>query len=207
MHDLMSVAEVARLLNVTPQYVVERLLRTHVLRPVFRIHGRRYVVRSKAEAYYHRRRRIGRRALGELARVSQEAGLYEMRDHSGGTAMSRNESMDDDYAADIAREILNALAVEVPDDFPRDAMPGAAPGVQIKLEGVLAEERYERWLVCEDLAQQLVPVAKKDEAAHPEHRTEQTLERVCAAVASKAWVSPKELDWLMQRLRTLLELD
>lgn len=92
-------------------------------------------------------------------------------------------------------------------EFPRDAMPGAAPGVQIKLEGVLAEERYERWLVCEDLAQQLVPIAKKDEAAHPEHGTEQTLEHVCAAVASKAWVSPKELDWLMQRLRTLLELD
>ena len=34
MHGLMSVAEVARLLNLTPQYVVERLLRTHVLRPV-----------------------------------------------------------------------------------------------------------------------------------------------------------------------------
>lgn len=33
--ELMSAAEVAQLLNVTPGYVAHKLLRTHVLRPVF----------------------------------------------------------------------------------------------------------------------------------------------------------------------------
>jgi hypothetical protein len=75
--ELMSVAEVAQLLNVTPGYVVHKLLRTHVLRPVFRIRGRRYVLRSTAEAYYRRRRRIARRALRELGRVQQDAGVYD----------------------------------------------------------------------------------------------------------------------------------
>ncbi|WP_079481984.1 helix-turn-helix domain-containing protein [Paraburkholderia hospita] len=74
--NLMSVDEVAQLLNVTRGYVVRRLLRKHVLRPVFIIGGRRYVLRAKAEAYYRKRRRIARRALRELADVCQEAGLY-----------------------------------------------------------------------------------------------------------------------------------
>jgi len=74
--ELMSAAEVAQLLNVTPGYVAHKLLRTHILRPVFRIHGRRYVLRSTAEAYYRRRRRSARRALLELGRVQEEAGAY-----------------------------------------------------------------------------------------------------------------------------------
>jgi hypothetical protein len=76
--ERMSAAEVAQLLNVTPGYVVHKLLRPHVLRPVFCIHGRRYVLRSTAEAYYRRRRRFARRALHELGRVQQEAGAYVM---------------------------------------------------------------------------------------------------------------------------------
>ena len=54
--ELMSVAEVARLLNVTSGYVVQTLLRKNVVRPVFLIDGQRYVLRSKAEAYYVKRR-------------------------------------------------------------------------------------------------------------------------------------------------------
>ena len=74
--ELMSAAEVAQLLNVTPGYVAHKLLRTHILRPVFRIHGRRYVFRSTAEDYYRRRRRTARRALLELGRIQEEAGAY-----------------------------------------------------------------------------------------------------------------------------------
>ena len=74
--DLMSVTELARLLFVSKHYVRKRLLRKHILRPVTVRRGRKYVSRAKAEAYYRKRRRIARRALRELARVSQEAGLY-----------------------------------------------------------------------------------------------------------------------------------
>ncbi|SIT39472.1 conserved hypothetical protein [Paraburkholderia piptadeniae] len=74
--NLMSVAEVARLLNVSSGYVMRKLLRKHILRPVIVVGGRRYVLRAKAEAYCRKRKRIAHRALRELARVSQAAGLY-----------------------------------------------------------------------------------------------------------------------------------
>lgn len=88
---------------------------------------------------------------------------------------------------------------EVPDDFPHDEVLGVVPGAQPKLcvresEGVYVagqstRERKERWSICEDLAQQLVPKALKDASAHPNQNQDVTLERVRAAVACKGWVS------------------
>ena len=75
--DLMSVAELARLLFVSRVYVVKKLLRKHTLRPVSVRRGRKFVLRAKAEAYRRKRQRIARRALRELARTSQEVGLYD----------------------------------------------------------------------------------------------------------------------------------
>jgi hypothetical protein len=66
------------------------------------------------------------------------------------------------------------------------------------------DERRERWLLCEDLANQLVSVAQKDALQYPNHTEPQTLERVRKSVASKTWVSPDELTWLMRRLQALL---
>ncbi len=74
--DLTSVAEFAQLMNVSHRYVVRNFLRKHVLRPLVVIGGRRYVLRVKAEAYCRKRNRIARKALQDLARASQEAGLY-----------------------------------------------------------------------------------------------------------------------------------
>lgn len=75
--ELMSVAELARLLFVSPGYVRKKLLRKHTLRPVIVIRGHKYVFKAKAEAYRRKRRRIVKRGLRELARFSQEAGLYD----------------------------------------------------------------------------------------------------------------------------------
>jgi hypothetical protein len=104
---------------------------------------------------------------------------------------------------------------DVPEDFPRRSIPAVIPGVQPKIGVVLSEgkyyagetpgERYERWDICEDLARQLVPVAQKNTAKHPEHSVEQMLGRVRVSVAQKGWVSEAELDWLLKRIRTLLE--
>jgi hypothetical protein len=74
---LMSVAELAQLLFVSKKYVSKKLLRKHTLRPVVLRRGRKYVLREKAEAYRRKRQRIARRALRELARISQEGGLYD----------------------------------------------------------------------------------------------------------------------------------
>jgi len=103
---------------------------------------------------------------------------------------------------------------DVPEGFPRDTMHAVVSGTQRKLCAVLVGGVYvagqtdtalhERWFICEDLAKQLVPVVHEDGASHPQHATDQTLERVRRSVAHKDWVLPDELTWLAQRLRTLL---
>jgi hypothetical protein len=75
--DLMSVPEVALLLNVTRGYVVGKLMREDALGPVFIRNGRRYVLRPKVNAYRLKMRRVAERALCELMLTSQEAGLYD----------------------------------------------------------------------------------------------------------------------------------
>ena len=102
----------------------------------------------------------------------------------------------------------------VPEEFPHESTPAVVPGAQPKVcarlshgvyvTGQTDDERRERWLLCEDLAKQLVPVARKDALSHPQHSTHRTLERVRVSVARKAWVSPEELAWLMWRLQALL---
>lgn len=72
--DMMTVADVAATLNVTPGYLRRKLLRRHVLRPVIVRRRRKFVLRAKVERYCRKRRRNARRALGELARVSQKVG-------------------------------------------------------------------------------------------------------------------------------------
>jgi hypothetical protein len=106
------------------------------------------------------------------------------------------------------------MSTPVPDDFPRDAAPAALSGAQPKLAaritegkfvaGLTAEERAERWMVCEDLAHQLVPKALKDAAKYPQHSNDVTLGRMRRAIEGKGWVSVMEADWLMERLRVLL---
>ncbi|WP_432260833.1 hypothetical protein [Cupriavidus sp. TMH.W2] len=104
---------------------------------------------------------------------------------------------------------------DVPDDFPRHTLPAAVSGAQPKLglrqiggvyvAGQTAEERYERWVFCEDLAKQLLRVAQKDSAKHHHHSPVETLRRVRTSVSRKGWVSGAELDWLMLRIKALLQ--
>jgi hypothetical protein len=70
--------------------------------------------------------------------------------------------------------------------------------------GLTAEERFIRWDLCEDLAQQLVPKTLKDAAKYPKHSPEVTLMRMRRAIERKGWTAPLETDWLMERLRALL---
>ncbi|MGF6837901.1 hypothetical protein QF001_001768 [Paraburkholderia youngii] len=103
---------------------------------------------------------------------------------------------------------------EVPLDFPDDQIPAVVAGAQPKVcvrssggryvAGQSSEERYHRWEVCEDLAQQLVRVATREAAMRPSQSHEKTLQRVLVAVARKGWISPGELVWVICRLRVLL---
>ncbi|MDR5750363.1 MULTISPECIES: hypothetical protein [unclassified Caballeronia] len=123
---------------------------------------------------------------------------------------------DADDVATIARKVLGlSPRVTVPDDFPHERVPAAVPGVQTKVGAVLLsrgryalqsdEQRAERWDICEDLVHQLLAKARADAAKHPAQMPAETLERVRKAVAGKGWCSPEELQWLIQRLRALLE--
>ena len=76
MNQTMTVAEVAVLLNVSPAYVV-KLIRDGKLPPSANANGTHTVARRDAEAYRLRAKRRGRKALEGLARVSQEAGIYD----------------------------------------------------------------------------------------------------------------------------------
>lgn len=76
MNQPMTVAEVAALLNVTPKYVV-KLIRDGKLPASADANGTHTVARKGAEAYRLKARRRGRKALEELARTSQEVGLYD----------------------------------------------------------------------------------------------------------------------------------
>lgn len=106
------------------------------------------------------------------------------------------------------------MSPRVPDDFPRDVTPGSLSGAQPKLAarlidgefivGQTDDERYQRWEVCEDLAQQLVAKARKDAAQYPQHSFDVTLQRIRRAIEVKGWVSVVEADWLVERLRALL---
>ncbi|MDN7407976.1 hypothetical protein QZM42_05380 [Burkholderia vietnamiensis] len=107
------------------------------------------------------------------------------------------------------------MLTDVPDDFPRDVTPASLSGAQMKLAGRLIdgrfvvgqtpEERAERWDLCEDLAQQLVPKAQADAAKYPNNAHAVTLQRIRNAMARKGWVTVVEMDWLIERLRVLLE--
>jgi hypothetical protein len=107
------------------------------------------------------------------------------------------------------------MSKHVPEDFPRDVTPASLAGAHPKLAGRLIdgkfvvglteEERFERWDICEDLAQQLVGVARRDALRYPENSPEMTLGRVRRGVEGKQWTSVVETDWLMARLRSLLD--
>jgi hypothetical protein len=106
------------------------------------------------------------------------------------------------------------LTSQVPADFPWNPTPALLSGTQPKLAGrwldgrfvvgLTAEERYTRWDMCEDLAQQLVPKTLKDAAKYPKNSRDVTLKRMRRAIEGKNWTARLETDWLMQRLRVLL---
>ena len=75
MNQTMTVAEVAVLLSVSPAYVV-KLIRDGKLPASANANGTHTVARRDAKACRLEAKRRGRKALEELARVSQEAGIY-----------------------------------------------------------------------------------------------------------------------------------
>lgn len=106
-----------------------------------------------------------------------------------------------------------------PLDFPRESTPASVPGVQPKLTarlvngryrtGLTEEEIWERYSMCEDLAQQLAEYCRRKTTENPHWTREFGLERVERGLADKvrqgAWdVSVEEQHWVMARVRSIL---
>ncbi|MEW9585836.1 hypothetical protein [Paraburkholderia sp. DGU8] len=106
---------------------------------------------------------------------------------------------------------------KVPDDFPHDVAPAALAGAQPKLAarmidvqfvvGLTEEERLDRWQICEDLALQLMVPARKDAAKYPQKAHDVVLGRIGDAIVGKDWCNVVEMNWIIARLRELLDGD
>lgn len=103
----------------------------------------------------------------------------------------------------------------VPADFPRPPLLAAVPGAQPKLParvfddlyivGLTPEELQERFDLCEDLVDQLVPYCRRKQAERPDWSQEQLLSKVATAVRTKGWdVSEPELQWVIRRVASAL---
>lgn len=103
----------------------------------------------------------------------------------------------------------------IPADFPK-AASGAVPGTQLKLLARVEVGRFvagpgdadvlARYVVCEDLAQQLAKYSVRKGGKHPEWSREQLQAKVAAAVRAKGFgwgLSPAEVEWVLQRLAEL----
>jgi hypothetical protein len=143
----------------------------------------------------------------------------DVRTSASGEALRWDRLDEDISVSGLARDAERrhreeTLTSQVPADFPKDITPALLAGSTVKLSGrmidgkfvvgLTAEERFERWDLCEDLAQQLIAIAHKDAAKFPQHTRDVTLRRVRRGLEGKRWVTVVEADWLMTRLRILL---
>lgn len=105
---------------------------------------------------------------------------------------------------------------QVPSDFPRPVRLGALPGAQPKLlashyngrfyaPGSSPPEVFERWTVCEDLAQQLATKSLESKAGKRSHLTEtEILDQYLPRLIATHWTSEAEAKWVIRRTAELL---
>lgn len=105
---------------------------------------------------------------------------------------------------------------EVPADFPRGCTASAVPGTQPKflarkidgryVVGLTESELHERWVYCEDLAQQLAERTRHKQAAGLVPDLDVFYRETEHRVRGQGWdLSNDEVIWLMKRTRALAE--
>lgn len=102
--------------------------------------------------------------------------------------------------------------VKVPDDFPSDPFPAALTGAQPKVAarlidgkyvvGLTEDERRGRYLMCQDLVEQLTDYAQRKRTERTDLTLPALLDAIDVSVRKKGWeVADIELDWIMGRVR------
>lgn len=114
---------------------------------------------------------------------------------------------------------MSDLTASIPDDFPRPDAISAVAGIQPKLAvrlvdgryvaGMTNAELYERYIGCEDLAQQFADYCRRKAEENPEWSSAINLERAARGFASKVesghWeFSCAEQEWVMRRCAEFL---
>jgi hypothetical protein len=110
----------------------------------------------------------------------------------------------------------NAKYAQVPSDFPRPMHHGAIAGAQPKLllteydgryyaPGGTPPEVWQRWDICEDLAQQFYHKCLATKAGKRSGMSESAiLEQYCTRLLKTGWGSDEELRWVIRRAAAVL---
>ncbi|WP_147375700.1 hypothetical protein [Noviherbaspirillum cavernae] len=113
-------------------------------------------------------------------------------------------------------EMEEAKYSRVPADFPRPVHFGAVPGMQPKLlatkyngrfysPGCSPPELFERWDICEDLANQLATKSLESKAGKRAHMTEaQILDQYLPRLIETKWTSEPEARWVIRRTAEII---
>lgn len=122
----------------------------------------------------------------------------------------------DDKAKGSQPEDMAAEFDKVPFDFPRPLHLGAVPGAQPKFlavsyggrfysPGCTPPELYERWTVCEDLAQQLSVKSSESRVGKRSHMSEvEILDQYLPRLIATKWTSEAEARWTIRRTAAIL---
>lgn len=109
-----------------------------------------------------------------------------------------------------------ALYAQLPDDFPRPEIASAVAGSQAKLAlvehkgkfyvpGGTPPELFDRWEICEDLAQHLAVKSTECKAGKRSHMSEkEILDQYCVRLLKTGWGSDAEMKWVIRRTAELL---
>jgi hypothetical protein len=108
-----------------------------------------------------------------------------------------------------------ARYAQVPADFPRPVHLGSVPGAQQKFlmvqyqgrfysPGCTPPELWERWYICEDLAQQFCRKCIDNKAGKRAHMTEvEILDQYLVRLLQTGWGSDAEMRWVIRRAAEL----
>jgi hypothetical protein len=106
-------------------------------------------------------------------------------------------------------DLGNSEYEKIPTDFPKTTSFGAVPGTQPKFLASLYEghfyemgttppEVYSRWVICNDLVEQLVSKAFDSKEGKRSHMSEhEILEQYRTRLLATNWTSPAEADWVI----------
>jgi len=107
----------------------------------------------------------------------------------------------------------------VPEDFPKPVHMGAIGGAQpkflaVKFQGRYYEpgatppEIYERWMMCNDLAEQLTEKSVESKAGKRSHMSEaEILEQYFIRLLHTKWTSEDEARWIIKSVARKLNWD